>query len=745
MPAFESTSAFREAAGFNREYANWNYERYKVYLERAVQSGQISDRLRAQLEDYAQGQINEGFASPEDISAIAQRIMPGLEAAISSRRGRLDDIQQLSNQRTPTGETMGQIFQNTNEQATDITRTGELNQGEIDANYGRNVQGNETTSREVVGNISDSYGSAARGVNDSFGGMRRASGDATGRMVNRIGSGYSGLRDSSARTYNGLDSANRDVTGGLLRSGDEAFGEVAGARGRTYAGAREDTAGTITGLEGNARSTANDLTSRFGSAYGGLNTEAGRTFDEQGAGATDTFDSSIADAQSLAPTGQAQQARTERSFAPNIAAAKARLRRRGINADDAQAQQVIGEIERDRARAADDSAAQFGERSVDRVNELRMGRQSALERIGNNRLNTRIGLTGEELGAYERTQNTLRDAMQRLGMEGLSRRTDLNLSELSDTERQRLNQELMRQGLNLGQLERQMNIAQQRQQGEERLTENEISGTNRAEEAGINRDINLGTGQSDRAVQIGLRQGEDYRNELLRRFGNDQTSDSTRTQATIGNNDQGYTRTQDWRTNSNNANLLNRALQTQDFETAAALLREQNGEDITALNLRDMAAQRGNDWIMNNYARRDAGAANIGNLYAREGQRETTAANLARGFGGDAERNYARTYEQEAGKGGWGTRLIVGGVTAGLNAVAPGLGTAVGGIAGGALNGTSAAGGGRVQTAGSQQQGAQGQNGANSYNFGWQMPTYQRPQNRAINFGNGYEQLYAGG
>jgi len=744
MSAFGPTSAAKEAGGFSREYANWNYNQYKVWLERAVQSGQISDRLRSQLEEYAQNQINEGFASPEDISAIAQRIMPGLEAAISSRRGRLDDIQQLSNQRTPTGETMGQIFQNTNDQATDITRTGELNQGEIDANYGRNVQGNENTSREVVGNISDSYGSAARGVNDSFGGMRRASGEATGRMVNRIGSGYSGLRDSSARTYNGLDSANREVTGGLLRSGDAAFGEVAGARGRTYAGAREDTAGTITGLEGNARSTASDLTSRFGSAYGGLNVDAGRTFDEQGAGATETFDSSIADAQSLAPTGEAQRARLERSFAPNIAAAKARLRRRGINADDAQAQQVIGEIERDRARASDDSAAQFGERSVDRVNELRMGRQSALERIGNNRLNTRIGLTGDELAAYERTQNTLRTAMERLGMEGLSRRTDLNLSELSDTERQLLNRELMRQGLNLGQLERQMNIAQQRQQGEERLTENEIQGTNRAEEAGINREIDLGTGQSDRAVQLGIRQGEDYRNELLRRFGNDQNSDATRTQATIGNNDQGYTRTQDWRTNANSANLLNRALQTQDFETAAALLREQNGEDITALQLRDMANQRGNDWVMNNFARRDAGAANIGNLYAREGQREQSAAQTARGFGGDAERNYARTYEQEAGKGGWGTRLLVGGLTAGLNAVAPGLGTAVGGVAGGALGGTSAAGGGRVQTQ-QGQPGAQGQNGANAYNFGWQMPTYQRPQNRAINFGNGYEQLYAGG
>jgi uncharacterized protein YukE len=215
MPAFSATDAYKEAAGFSREYGAWNFQQYKDWLNRMQTSGAISDRLRDQLEQYAQRQIQEGFASPEDIRAVAERIVPGLEDAIQRRQGRLNDLQDLYNSRTMPAETMARISESFQGQAGDIVNTGEGQQREIDDLYARTQGNNEQTSRDVVTNIGETAGSLSRGVNDTFGGARAANAGSRDRIFSATG-----------KTYDTLGDANRSTTRDLLRSGESAFDEM---------------------------------------------------------------------------------------------------------------------------------------------------------------------------------------------------------------------------------------------------------------------------------------------------------------------------------------------------------------------------------------------------------------------------------------------------------------------------------------------------------------------------------------
>jgi hypothetical protein len=279
------------------------------------------------------------------------------------------------------------------------------------------------------------------------------------------------------------------------------------------------------------------------------------------------------------------------------------------------------------------------------------------------------------------------------------------------------------------------------------LEENRLKTNIGTETDALGREIDLAVGQSDRNVSIGDNAGRAYREELVRRGATSDRNDINRTSSNLDLADTQYNRTTDWRQRQQQAELLRRAMEGEDFDTAARIATMMNGEEVTAMDLRNQAYQQGRDWVIDNYTRQDAGAANIGNIMAREGQREVQAAQTARGFGGDAADAYERTRQQEAGKGGWGTRLIIGAAEAGLNAIAPGVGTAVGSTARGVLGGTSLMGGGGGGAAGaygSSGGGQQGGGGASPYNFGWVIPTYRANQQQQANqrIGNaGVEQL----
>ncbi len=453
MPAFNSSGAYREAAGFSREYADWNYDQFQRWLDRMVDSGAIADELRSELIYHARDQINSGFPAPDVIRQIANDVVPGVEDALQRRQGRLNTIQELFQNRTPASETMGRIFDNINEQAGDISRTGDATQREIEDTYGRIGSMNDRTSGEVVGNIGETTRSLQGGVSDTFGRLNRSNSGVTDAVARANERTTGELRSNAGRVFGNLSRENRDVYGDLRGSADAAYGRIGdlatGAFGRT----RDSLAGTVGGLERGAQDTNSDLTGRNADLFSRLST-----------GADDTYDDSIADAELLDPIGEARTAQVARNFAPALAAAKSRLRRRGIGADDAQAQSILGEVERDRARAMDDSAARFGAENVDRINSLRERRQDARERLG----------TGE-LDRYTRLQQDLRGTMERLGLTRHTEDRDINLAELSQAERTLLDRELTRRGLSIGQLENEMRIAERGQSEDARLAEGGLS------------------------------------------------------------------------------------------------------------------------------------------------------------------------------------------------------------------------------------------------------------------------------
>lgn len=718
MPAFGPTDAYKEAAGFSREYGAWNYQQYKDWLNRMQNSGVISDRLRDQLEQYAQRQIQEGFASPEDIRAVSERIVPGVEEAIQRRQGRLDDLQALFDARTMPADTMASIEQSIQGQAEDISRTGEQQQREVDDLYSRTQGNNEQTSRDVVTNIGETARSLQGGVNDTFGGLRQANAGSRDRIF-----------DATGRTYDTLGSNNRRVTQDLVRSGEAAFDEMGRRRDAGYGSLRNELGSTIGSLERGSSGTTDDIIGRASGVYGGARQDTADTFGDLENSSVETYDAALKDAENLRPNSEAQTARVAREFAPAVAAAASRLRRRGLNSGDAQYDSVMREVEADRARAMDDSAAASGERAVDRINDLRIGRQTAAERLGTGRLDRTTDLSVREQDQYAQEKNALRDILNNLGLKRFAESKDLGLSEMSDAERQLLNREAMRQGLNLGELER--NIG---------LEENRLRTNIGTETDALGREINLGIGQNDRNVAIGDQAGSDYRAELIRRASTSDRNDATRTGANLDLADTQYNRTTDWRQRQQQSELLRRAIEGEDFDRAAQIASAMNGEEITAIDLRNQAYQQGRDWVIDNYTRQDAGAANVGNIMAREQQREQAAAGIARGFGGDASEAYNQTRQQEAGKGGWGTRLLLGAAQVGASFI-PGVGPAISqgiGMAGNALAGTPAMGGGAApgQYGSSGASTQQGGGTASPYNFGWVMPTYraaqQQQQNRQV-------------
>lgn len=717
MPAFGPTDAFKEAAGFNREYANWSFQQFKDWLDRANQSGAISERLRQQVEEYLQEQIRNGFASPEDIGQIASRIIPGLEDAISRRQGRLNDIQELWNQRTPSGETIGQLFENSNQEGVDISRGQEMNQSEIDNLANRQFGREEEASNEVRQNIGQSYGGFRSGVDDTFGAARRNNARVSQNILNSNTDAFGRLRTDNTNTASTLRRLSGETTGGLNESDDALMRRLNARRSGVYGETRGALEGTIGGLESGTRETYNPLIQRAGERYGQL-----------GESGEETFNESLKSLESMGPAGDAIAARLARSMAPARAQTAENLRRAGIGPNDPQYASVMAAVDADIAAKMDDARATAAMQTVDRANAVRSERQGMRERLAE-----------RELGSTERLSTAMRTALNNLGLTRFEELRNLNLGELDDETRQQVDRELRRQGLTINDLERQIQLEGRRQTNEANLTVDEQDRGRSILEGELNRENQLSIDQSDRSIALGREEGQLSRGEILRRLSANQGIDEARGNASIRTNDQAFQRTQDWRRNNDQIQVLKRAMEREDFETAANLMREMNGEEITALNLRQMAYDKGLDWVINNYQRRDAGAGNLANMYAREQQNQQGAARTAVDFGEQASGNYARTYQQESGKGGWGTRLITGAAQMVAGAI-PGVGPIL------------ATGMGMARNSMQQpQQGGYGtpaQGGASAYGGGWQQPVYARtppyvqPQQQSGGNGGWWGQFY---
>ena len=739
MPAFSATDAYKEAAGFPREYANWQFEQFKQALDRAQRANSKGDWLTDFVTEYLLN--NQDAPSPEEIAAMGDRIMPGLGAALAKRQQNLQQISDsFGNVRGRTGDATSRIQDNLNAQAGDISRTGDTSQSILDTYFGRAIPRAEDAHNDIISNLQGGYGRAGQGINDTFGSLRGQNSQVGRNLLDSTNASYDRSRDlSSGTTRDLLDSAGKtfdDLGSERQQTFDRLQGnaarDISGMTGETrdaYGNMRGTAGRVFSGLQGDTDSTYGKLYSDSESTYGKLADSGGKSFDE-----------SMAETDLLKPAGEAQQARVARSFAPVVANAKQRLRSSGVSEDDAQAISQLADVEAKRAALMDDTAAASTGDYVSRRADIRAAKQgdaerlqaarlAASERANTGRLNTTIDLSKSNLANDQNLTQSMLDIVQRLGLTKLMNGQQLDLSKLDQDQQMALNRELNKQGLSLADVNKRI-----------ALNENENARGTDIVRGQLDREIGLGTGQTDRSTKLEQDLQDRYSRQMNTNLQNLQGLDKDKAAADIGLQDTQYARTQQWRDAGNQAALLQRAMEQQDWQTAANILNQDSQEQLTALELKNLAYSKGNDYVTQAFNRKNA---MMGNLQGMAGSQYARAdANYAQAnrAGQAAQGAYQQTAQQEAGKGGWGTRLLVGGATAGLNAIVPGLGTVVGGAAGGALGGSGAMGGGWPSGGGY----GSGQSQSNPYVFHWQNPfATQGPRRTAINIDN--NDLYAGG
>ncbi len=710
MPAFGPTDAYREAAGFPREYGAWNWQQFQDWLNRANNAGYQGDWLRDHLTNFNLGRMDSGYASPGDIRSRGAEIMP-VEDTINSRRGRLNDIASSFGDRP---DIIPGMYDRYNDQAGDIVRTGDTSQDIIDRLYRGQTGREDSAHGDIVSNIADTDRTVREGINSNFGGLRRGSANLTSDIARNIGSSYGGMRRS-----------NQDVTRGLRDDWTNAFTDLARSRGGTYGGLRNDLNSTTNELETGAQDTYGDILDTGTKAYDKLQGSRGTLFDDLNASGEDAMSKSIADAEKLNPLGDYRKAEVARSFAPAIANTEQRLRRAGIGANDMQRLEALSDVEGQRAAAMDRSVAETGAENADRLSRLRSEAQSGRERRGMANLNTNIDLTQGELAQQERNKTALRDTMERLGMNRYIRGENLALSELSDTERQMLQQEMGKQNLDIGQLTRDINLGQ-----------NELDTGIRNLNTGMDREINLGVGQSDRSLNQARDTGQEFRGEIVRSLGSRNAADVGNAGLNLDLANTQYGRTADWRNAGNSLDMAARNIWGQDWQTNSDLAREQNDADMTDLDLRNRQYGAGEGWTQNNYGIQDTAGGNLGNIMARNQGMNLDAARMAQQFGQNAFGAYGQTAQQEAGKGGWGSRLLGGlaSAAAPFAAMIPGVGPFLSSglsIAGGF--GGSGGGGAWSPYGGSGQYGGGQGGGGSPYSFSAFGNTFQNYFNNQAN------------
>ncbi len=327
MSVWGPTAAYIEGSGFPREFGAWSKEQMIQALKQMVESREISEQLRNELLVYYRQMANGGYVSPEEISAIGQRVMPWVDQMIADRNTRQGQIGDLWAGRRTSGDLFDPIYGRFNDQAGDIVRTGELNQGEIQDSFGRAYGRNEGANNAINNTLAQGYGSIGEGINNTFGSARQASSRVGRDLLDATNQAYGGLRDTSGQVYGGLE---------------------------------EDMGGTYDRLMGKA-----------GETFGGLKGQTEGTYDE-----------ALAEVERLRPNSDLVAGRRSRAWAPTVAASAQRLRRLGIGPNDLQGVTAMQAVEGDRARSIDDAMADEMSSFADRRNSLVLGRQGARERLG---------------------------------------------------------------------------------------------------------------------------------------------------------------------------------------------------------------------------------------------------------------------------------------------------------------------------------------------------------------------------
>jgi len=162
-----------QAKGFPGELGNWQFGQYKDWLAKQNQYGQTADPLVQQAISYWNTQKDAGAPSVATTQATGKEILdvdPTSQAIIDRSKGLMDEFGNL----TPASTTYGNLQSNLRQSGADINTTGTAVSSEINDTATRMADRNEASSRDIIQNILDTYGTLGEQTNDTFYGLRDA-------------------------------------------------------------------------------------------------------------------------------------------------------------------------------------------------------------------------------------------------------------------------------------------------------------------------------------------------------------------------------------------------------------------------------------------------------------------------------------------------------------------------------------------------------------------------------------------
>lgn len=241
----------KDAQGKMNELPNWYFDQMKNWW------GQSNDYLpKAQgLQDEAlteyRRRMGQGFGSVQDLRGIGQEIMPGVDEAIGNRQDRTNVLRGRAGQIPNAGQVRGELDASTDEYGAGITGTYDAAEQDIGGTYGGLKRRADSTGRDIVGSIDDSYGAADRNSTNIYNESRGNVGSTYGNIGRSIDSAYSDVDAGTGAAF-GEAQSNLDKL--------NPNGEFRAARvGRSFAPALSSTAQRLrragidpASLEGNA-------------------------------------------------------------------------------------------------------------------------------------------------------------------------------------------------------------------------------------------------------------------------------------------------------------------------------------------------------------------------------------------------------------------------------------------------------------------------------------------------------------
>ena len=385
----------KEAEAFFPEQGKWNQQQYKDFLDRARRMGYTSDELIPWASKYFQDVATHGYGTPYDAQQWGDVIMPGRQAVIDARTGRLANIGQ------------------------DFTGTFGTAQDRLGA-YG--------------GAIGQNYDALQGDVNDVFGGIGRRSEAGTGDITSNI-----------AGTYGGAQAANFDTINALRRGGYATFDPMRDQTAELYGGLQGRSTGrfnelggasdeTIRALQDRAAGRFGSLNDRMGGMYGGMQGDVNATIGGLQGGNRGAYGEVDRTLQMMNPRGDTMAAQAARAFGPQMVSTLGRLRAAGIDPNSPEAASMLRNVESARSRSVQDAYGTASREYVDRANAATLGEEGVNRDLGLEGLRQRqgLGIREEEIGRG--LGQTEQANYQQLALGGLSNQLALGQGELMNNQ-----------------------------------------------------------------------------------------------------------------------------------------------------------------------------------------------------------------------------------------------------------------------------------------------------------------------